>query len=55
MFKMIALTPLRKFRFPVHAECINPDVFQGKSVKEIASLTTWEGNKKKNLVALFKI
>jgi formylmethanofuran dehydrogenase subunit C len=55
MFKMIALTPLRKFRFPVHAECINPDVFQGKSVKEIASLTTWEGNKKKNLGALFKI
>ena len=52
---MIVLTPLRKFQFPVHAECINPDVFQGKSVKEIASLTAWEGNRKKKLGDLFKI
>jgi formylmethanofuran dehydrogenase subunit C len=52
---MIVLTPLKKFQFPIHAECINPDVFQGKSVKEIASLTIWEGNKKKKLGDLFKI
>lgn len=52
---MIVLTPLKKFQFPVHAECINPDVFQGKSVKGIASLTVWEGNKKKKLGDLFKI
>ena len=52
---MIILTPLKKFQFPIHAECINPDVFQGKSVKEIASLIVWEGNKKKILGDLFKI
>ena len=52
---MIVLTPLRKFQFPVHAECINPDVFQGKSVKEISSLPVWEGNRKKRLGDLFKI
>ena len=52
---MIALTPLRQFQFPVIAECINPDVFQGKSVAEIAALDIWEGNKKKKLGDLFKI
>jgi formylmethanofuran dehydrogenase subunit C len=52
---MIVLTPLKKFQFPVHAECINPDVFQGKSVKEIATLPVWEGNKQKKLGDLFKI
>jgi formylmethanofuran dehydrogenase subunit C len=52
---MITLTPLREFRFPVIAECINPDVFKGKSADEIAALNVWEGNKKKKLVDLFKI
>jgi formylmethanofuran dehydrogenase subunit C len=37
------------------AECINPDVFQGKSVAEIAALDIWEGNRKKKLGDLFKI
>ncbi len=52
---MITLTPLREFRFPVIAECINPDVFKGKSADEIAALTVWEGNKQKKLADLFKI
>jgi formylmethanofuran dehydrogenase subunit C len=52
---MIVLTPLRKFQFPVIAECISPDVFQGKTLDEIAALTLWEGNKQKTLSALFKI
>ena len=52
---MIVLTPLRKFPFPVMAECINPDVFQGKTLEEIAALTIWEGNKQKKLGDLFKI
>jgi formylmethanofuran dehydrogenase subunit C len=55
MCKMIVLTPLRQFQFPVIAECINPDVFQGKSVAEIAALNIWEGNRKKKLGDLFKI
>jgi formylmethanofuran dehydrogenase subunit C len=52
---MIVLAPLRQFQFPVMAECINPDVFQGKSVAEIAALDIWEGNRKKKLGDLFKI
>ena len=52
---MIVLTPLRKFQFPVIAECINPDVFQGKALDDIAALTLWEGNKQKKLGSLFKI
>lgn len=52
---MIVLTPLRKFQFPVMAECISPDVFQGKSRDEIASLTVYEGNRRKKLGNLFKI
>jgi len=52
---MILLTPLKKFQFPIHAECINPDVFQGKSKAEIATLIAWEGNRKKKLGDLFKI
>jgi formylmethanofuran dehydrogenase subunit C len=52
---MIVLTPLRQFQFPVMAECINPDVFQGKSLDEIVALEVWEGNKRKTLSDLFKI
>ena len=52
---MIVLTPLKKFTFPIQAECINPDVFQGKKVSEIANLPVYEGNKQKKLGDLFKI
>ncbi len=52
---MIVLTPLKKFTFPVTAECINPDVFQGKDTAEIAALSVFEGNKEKKLADLFKI
>jgi formylmethanofuran dehydrogenase subunit C len=52
---MIVLTPLRQFQFPVMAECINPDMFQGKSLDEVAALPVWEGNKQKKLGDLFKI
>ena len=51
---MIVLTPLRKFQFPVIAECINPDVFQDKTLDEIATLTLFEGNKQKKLGNLFR-
>jgi formylmethanofuran dehydrogenase subunit C len=52
---MIVLTPLKKFTFPVTAECINPDIFQGKDTAEIANLTIFEGNKQRKLSDLFKI
>ncbi len=52
---MIILTPLKKFTFPVNAECINPDLFQGKDAAEIAKLSVFEGNKPRKLGDLFKI
>src|SRR3990170_4675466 len=52
---MIVLIPLRKFQFPIMAECINPSVFQGKTAAEIAAMNVWEGNKQKNLGDLFSI
>lgn len=52
---MIVLTPLKKFTFPVYAECINPDIFQGKNAAEIADLPVYEGNTPKKLSDLFQI
>jgi formylmethanofuran dehydrogenase subunit C len=52
---MIVLTLLKKLQFPVIAECITPDVLQGKTVDEIAALPIWEGNKQKTLGDIFKI
>lgn len=52
---MIVLVPLKKYTFPVMAECINPDIFQGKDIAEIANLPVFEGNKQKKLGDLFKI
>ena len=52
---MISLRPLGDFRFPILAERISPDVFQGKTLNEIQALQVWEGNKQKKLGELFKI
>ena len=52
---MIVLTPLKKFTYPVYAECINPEVFQGKDLAQIAALSLYEGNKQKKLSDLFKV
>ena len=52
---MITLYPLKEFKQPVTAECINPKVFQEKTIQEIGALRIWEGNKQKKLGDLFKI
>ena len=52
---MINLYPAKKLRFPVIAECINPDVFQTKKPEDIKELKIWEGNKQEKLGELFKI
>jgi len=52
---MIALSPLKKFTYPIQAEAINPDVFQGKTISEIGELTVYEGNKLRKLSELFSI
>lgn len=52
---MVTLAPLKKFETPIMAACINPDLFEGKSVAEIAEFPIYEGNRKKKLGDLFKI
>jgi formylmethanofuran dehydrogenase subunit C len=52
---MIGLYPLKEFRFPVFAECITPDAFEGKTANEIEDLKIWEGNRQKTLGQLFKV
>ncbi len=52
---MITLTVLKQLTFPVIAECITPDVFQGKSIEEIAALPVYEGNKPKKIGDIFKV
>src|SRR4030042_4243776 len=52
---MIELHPTREFKLPIIADCISPDVFQGKTVPEVQALKVWEGNKQKTLGNLFKI
>ena len=51
---MISLYPLKEFKYPIIAECINPDIFSGKTLEEIKALKIWEGNTQKNLGELFK-
>jgi formylmethanofuran dehydrogenase subunit C len=52
---MIRLQPATEFRFPVIAECLNPDVFEGKNHDEIGELKIWEGNHQRKLSDLFKV
>jgi len=52
---MVTLYPRREFKYPIIADCINPDIFDGKKLEEIAELKIWEGNKQKKLGELFKI
>jgi formylmethanofuran dehydrogenase subunit C len=52
---MISLRPLRDLKFPIAAKCINPDVFQEKTLRQIELLQVWEGNKQKRLGDIFRI
>jgi formylmethanofuran dehydrogenase subunit C len=52
---MIKMSPAKEFKYPITAECVNPDVFDGKTCKEIEGLEIWEGNKQKKLGELFKV
>ena len=52
---MIVLTPLKIFQFPINADCITPEVFEGKTVAEISELPVYEGNKQRKLGDLFTV
>jgi formylmethanofuran dehydrogenase subunit C len=51
----LILKPKVDFRVPVEAECISPDIFAGKSAKEVGELRAYYGNKEKSLGSLFEI
>lgn len=53
--KLIILHPKRSFKFPIEAKNITPDIFAKKSLKELAALEMWEGNRKRSLGDLFNI
>ena len=52
---MISLNPKHEFKFPIEGKNISPDIFKGKSVKQIESLEMWEGNRKRTIGELFEI
>ncbi len=52
---MITLTVAEQLTYPIMAECVTPDNFQGKNVEEIEAFEVWEGNKKKKLGDVFRI
>ena len=52
---MTTLKPKIRFEVPVEAECVSPDVFEGKSERELAELEVFWGNKRKRLGDLFEI
>jgi formylmethanofuran dehydrogenase subunit C len=52
---LISLRLVKELSSPVTAECISPDVFEGKTLSEIEALPVWEGNKQGKLRELFKV
>ena len=52
---MVTLTPKYVSKYPIEGRSITPDIFAGKSIKEISELEAWEGNRKLTLADLFEI
>ena len=52
---MLSLNPKYDFKYPIEGKNISPDIFKGKSIKEIESLEMWEGNRKRTIGELFEI
>ncbi len=53
--RIINVTPRRRFRIPVEAEKICPDIFAALTTEEIGTLEVWEGNRRMVLSDLFTI
>ena len=51
----LTLRPKYAFKVPIEADCITPNTFAEKTVKEIGALKVWEGNRQQNLDELFYI
>ena len=55
MVSKVTLTPKPFPKVPVEAENISPDVFAGKTAKDIRGLNVWAGNRKVKLGELFQV
>jgi len=51
----VTLRLKKKLRAPINAECVSPNVFAGKSIREIGKLQLREGNRKLSLTDVFEI
>jgi len=51
----LTLLPKQDFKVPIEADCITPDAFAGKTIKEIGAMKVWEGNRQRSLEELFYI
>jgi len=52
---VVTLRPKGSFKVPVDAECLTPDIFAGKSNREITALKLHEGNRERALDELFEV
>jgi len=52
---VVTLRPKLSFKVPVDAECLTPDIFAGKSNREITAWKLWEGNRERTLGKLFEV
>jgi formylmethanofuran dehydrogenase subunit C len=52
---MVTLKPKFVSKYPIEGRNITPDIFAGKTIKEISKLEAWEGNRKLTLGDLFEI
>ena len=52
---MITLVPKDNFKLPIEGKNVTPDIFTGKTVKEIEALEMWEGNRKRTIGEMFDV
>ena len=52
---MLTLKPKVKFRVPIEAECISPDIFKDESLDGIRGLPILWGNRQKTLGEVFDV
>jgi len=55
MVSEVTLTPKPFPKVPIEAENISPDVFAGKTAKDIRDLNVWAGNRKAKLGDIFQV
>lgn len=55
MARTLTITPRRALTVPVEVETLSPDFLQDRTISEIESLPTWEGNRRREFRSLFEV